>query len=111
VPGFERFLSASVAGSGQSAREVEQAQAWRREEVERVAGGVSLVPEQKGQQVKSIPPADKASSTRTAQCLSLGQTPAVPLTPAKRQALRHEPEGLPLPAPLSPTIAEDGSLA
>ena len=36
-PGFERFLSAAVAGSGQSAREVEQAQAWRREEAERVA--------------------------------------------------------------------------
>ena len=36
-PGFERFLSAAVAGSGQSAREVEQAQGWRRDEVERIA--------------------------------------------------------------------------
>ena len=38
-PGFERFLSAAIAASGQSAREVEQAQAFRRETVERVASG------------------------------------------------------------------------
>ncbi len=35
--GFERFLSAAVAASRQSAREVEQAQAWRRETAEWVA--------------------------------------------------------------------------
>lgn len=35
--GFERFLSAAVAARGQSAREVEQAQTWRRETAERVA--------------------------------------------------------------------------
>ena len=37
APGFERFLSAAVAASGQSAREVEQAQVWRRETAEQVA--------------------------------------------------------------------------
>ncbi len=36
--GFDRFLSAAVAASGQSAREVEQAGVWRRETAERVAG-------------------------------------------------------------------------
>lgn len=41
--GFERFLSAAVAASGQSAREVEQAQVWRRETAEQVAEETPLV--------------------------------------------------------------------
>ena len=48
VLGFERFLSAAVAGSGQSAKEVEQAQSWRREEAERVAGRTGPEPETQG---------------------------------------------------------------
>ena len=39
APGFEVFLSAAVARSGQSLREVEDARRWRRSEAERVAGG------------------------------------------------------------------------
>lgn len=39
APGFERFVSAAVAGSGQPAREVAQAQEWRREQVEKIAYG------------------------------------------------------------------------
>ena len=38
-PGFERFLSAAIAASGQSAREVEQAQVFWRGAVEQVAEG------------------------------------------------------------------------
>ena len=53
--GFERFLSAAVAGCGQSAKEVEQAQVWRREEVERVAGECR-------QAERSLPPTSQPSS-------------------------------------------------
>ena len=54
--GFERFLSAAVAGSGQSAREVEQAQVWRREEMERIANGQGQVGDQLGKRPKSVLP-------------------------------------------------------
>jgi len=59
VAGFERFLSAAIAGSGQSAKEVEQAQAWRREEAERVAGAQE--PEPEGLPDASAPPAPPSS--------------------------------------------------
>ena len=42
VPGFEKFVSAAVAGSGQSAKEIEEVLAWRREGVERVAAGSQM---------------------------------------------------------------------
>lgn len=96
--GFERFLSSAVAGGGQSAREVEEAQVWRKEQVERIAGGTS----------ESVAPRIEA-----------GRRPAP--GPENRRAQRRMPSGLAeaggdAAAPAGMTvpvelIAEDGSLA
>ena len=56
LAGFERFLSAAVAGSGQSAREVEQAQSWRRGEVECISCGHGHIGDQSGKRPKSVLP-------------------------------------------------------
>jgi hypothetical protein len=130
LAGFERFLSAAIAGSGQSAKEVEQAQAWRREEAERVAGGQD--PEPRGLPNAGDPPAgpagrsvasNKGQSSRQSQrrCPSSdrmtrerqpngfntsgreGKSPDPP--PAMGSAAVNTP-----PAQAPPT-AEDGSLA
>ena len=100
-PGFDRFVSAAVAGSGQSAREVEQAQAWRREEMERVAGGGEPEPPAKGlPRVIGTPPKRMA-----------------PAKAGSRAEGANSNQGGALPAPLgagrarSEAIAEDGSLA
>lgn len=58
ISDFERFLSAAIAGSGQSAKEVEQAQVWRREEAERVVGAQG--PEPRGLPNAGDPPAHQA---------------------------------------------------
>lgn len=100
APGFERFLSAAVAGSGQSAREVEEALEWRRDGVERVAGGRPLLaPAEVG---------EPRSRARTkGQARRAGGEPLLPGADADR-------------APASPAlaftatsgaVAEDGSLA
>ena len=129
VPGFERFLSASVAGSGQSAREVEQAQAWRREEVERVAGGSGPDPQTPGRRSVDAPFAGSAAPACPApsRAVSRGRAAPAPRQPGRSGA----PElGAPVPgregppAPLAagttgrgtevatgPIVAEDGSLA
>ena len=110
VPGFERFLSAAVAGSGQSAREVEQAQARRREEVERVAGVGLPAQEHPGQQIKSGLSAKNTSSTRHAPPKAGSRSHESPTLP-ETNASGHEPEGVRVPALLGPVTAEDGSLA
>ncbi len=72
ISGFERFLSAAIAGSGQSAKEVEQAQAWRREEAERVAGA----PAPRDLPFTGVPPvrtAGRNATTDTGQNLGQGQ--------------------------------------
>ena len=111
--GFDRFLSATVAGSGQSAREVEQAQAWRREEAERVAGGsVPMGHSALGQQARGLPTTSITPPTMNG-------------TPPKRpSAARAVPQGRTLPKPQdtpkqgpgaaslpTPVAAEDGSFA
>lgn len=129
VPGFERFLSASVAGSGQSAREVAQAQAWRREEVERVVGGSGPDSHSSGRRSVGAPSAGSTAPAHPAPPKAVARGRAAP---ASRQPGRSgAPElGAPEPgserplAPLAagtascgievatgPTVAEDGSLA
>lgn len=98
APGFERFLSAAVVGSGQSAREVEEALAWRQEQIECIVSG-------------DIPPPPSPLG---------GLTPNKD-TRARRTNARREPERdqLPpaqahpfmLPTAVVGTVAEDGSLA
>ena len=114
APGFDRFLSAAVAGSGQSAKEVEQAQSWRREEVERVSGGKAREPQGKGfASTSGILPA------RTSSPKAGSRMRPLPIPPEP-----HEPEGegFPSTSPLrtfthrtsisqGTTVAEDGSLA
>jgi len=123
VPGFERFLSASVAGSGQSAREVAQAQAWRREEVEHIAGG-------SGPDRRSVgaPSADSTVPVRPIPPKEGSWGRAASTTRQSERSGAHEPGSGRLPAPLAagtaghgmkvatgptagPTVAEDGSLA
>jgi len=113
VAGFERFLSASVAGSGQSAKEVEQAQAWRREEAERVAGGAADPPPRQvndpcaGHLARRISSAVQESAVREveepgAARVANGRPHAPPA------AGRVAPGTVAAPGPM---IAEDGSLA
>ena len=59
--GFERFLSAAVAASGQSAREVEQVQTWRRETAEQVAEDIIT---QKSSQPDRFAPGHPSVSTK-----------------------------------------------
>lgn len=99
--GFERFLSVAVAGSGQSAREVEQAQVWRRDEMERIADGRGLATAQPGHLSKNKSPIDRISPTHEAN-------PAPSAMPASIvSANEHQ-----FPGPsVAGAIAEDGSLA
>ncbi len=105
VPGFERFLSAAIAGSGQSAKEVEQAQSWRREEAERVAGGAAEPPTRQVNSPSTGRPARRASPALRAPegpGAANGRlaAPAVAGTDAGAVVTAH-----------GPMIAEDGSLA
>ena len=122
-PGFEKFVSAAVAGSGQSAKEIEETQAWRREEVEAVATGKG---EEQGADLQirlasgTLALAEPASS-RTRPC------PALRLYPQQRSAGyaagtgaesgigRRKIGGAILPPAVSVvsagTVGEDGSLA
>lgn len=130
--GFERFLSAAVAGSGQSAREVEQAQAWRREEVEWVAGESKLaeqpVPHQEGQHGTNGPPGKSiAPATYSSTANSFTTHVPKPLNhnkhgnnQAKRGGSQRKKQlsesdqtspALAVPTAYEPIIAEDGSLA
>lgn len=130
VPGFERFLSASVAGSGQSAREVEQAQAWRREEVERVAGGsgpdshssdrrtVDASSAASPALARPVPPgAGSRGRAASASRLpgrsgppELGDPEPDSSAPVTARTASHERKAATGPA-VGPTVAEDGSLA
>lgn len=90
--GMERFVSAAVARGGQTAREVEEAQEWRRNAVEQVAGGATWEPEARKpsrQRAKAVPPPPSRAA------LQSHQTP-------KSQA--PPPRSLPAPA------VEDGSI-
>ena len=110
--GFERFLSAAVAGSGQSAREVEQAQAWRREEMEHISGGHGQASDQSREQSKSLSPTRpshrvSALSGRQENALSILKEPkeceGTNLSSAPATATGKMAHGA--------IIAEDGSLA
>lgn len=110
--GFERFLSAAIAGSGQSAKEVEQAQAWRREEAERVGSGAT--PDHADQQMKST------QLGRLARRASSASRAPEELEAAGSARLAngrlHPPPVAGTIAPATvvahgPMIAEDGSLA
>ncbi len=116
LPGFERYLSAAVAGNGQSAREIEKALAWRRDEVERVASGGGPQPEENdaGQQEVGFQPSrnGKNSSRQRAprNLVSDSKERGDNVSPAPlREEVRKQllPEGLATVG----TIAEDGSLA
>jgi len=107
MPRFERFLSAAVAGNGQSAKEVEQAQAWRWEEVERIASGTAESPDQP---VKGFPPA------RPARCAApvLQEPEELESGTSRRDMPSTFGTGTAAHEPVSahrPMIAEDGSLA
>ena len=105
--GFERFLSAAVAGSGQSARDVEQAQAWRREEVECIAGGRGPASAQPGQ-----PSRNKSPINRTPSKNLIPPTRAANPAPPATHATIASANGNQFPRPsVAGTIAEDGSLA
>ena len=112
-PGFERFLSAAVAASGQSAKEVEQAQAWRREEVERVAGGRAQEPQEKGLALTSgiLPP-------RTSSPKAGSRIRPLPIPSEPHASKEGSPSTLTFGQSAHETaigkgitIAEDGSLA
>ena len=107
--GFERFLSAAVAGGGQSAREVSEAQEWRRDGVERlamahVAGGRTPGPEETtGDDEEPAAGGNKVGDGRVRPTgrKAVARRAEVPTTMAQ-QAFLSAPAG---------TVAEDGSLA
>lgn len=105
LPGFERFLSAAVAHGGQSAREIEEAHAWRRNEVEQIAGGGNRQEEKAGSRPQ-IHEATRSSQSRQRSAAT------------GRETGTHSrlPEGIQRQLPASAsvtvgTVAEDGSLA
>ncbi len=105
--GFERFLSAAVAGSGQSAREVGQAQIWRREEVEQVAGGARPTEHSQTQSFSSKlrpPRKERVPASKDVKLRSNGLV-TVATNPATDKSLSHKSY------PDEPMTAEDGSLA
>ena len=116
APGFERFLSAAVAGGGQSAREIAEAQQWRRDQMERIAGGTAVPHDHRFDEHKTgAAPEDSPSllskgrgaRRRTAAPggISPATTPGIP--PADGVRNRS-----PAPISVAPgTVAEDGSLA
>ena len=109
--GFERFVSASVAAGGQSAREVSEGQEWRRAGVERLAAG-SLGPVGAGSDGSPDPDGDDNAASegtddgavRPPGRKAAARRVAVSGTKARqvRKALPSAPAG---------TVAEDGSLA
>lgn len=134
--GFERFLSAAVAASGQTAREVEQAQAWRRETAGQVAEETPLVSHPPAERLapgQASVPAKAGASPRTARSAAsksgtTSQFVTKPLAvPTSHQPGQHGNVAKTQPTPLSkkagqipvnelsapdvPLIAEDGSLA
>jgi len=130
ISGFERFLSAAIAGSGQSAKEVEQAQAWRREEAERVAGAQDPEPRglpNAGALPARLPGRDAASDKGQNPRQRQGSGPSSDRKTRERQTnafnthSREAKHPAPpptigtaspkLPMALAPPIAEDGSLA
>ena len=102
TPGFERFVSATVAASGQSAREVEEALSWRRDEVERVAGGDSA----------SLPSAESKPLEGTTSNGGRRTRPTDTWNQPERERVPTAHEHLlTLPTAVVEAIAEDGSLA
>ena len=109
-PGFERFLSAAVAGSGQSAREVDQAQAWRREEMERIASGQGQLGIQSGKGLKCVP-ATRPSHQGSAASANQERTPSVMRKPNELESARSLVKPVTEKFAHGAMIAEDGSLA
>lgn len=116
LPGFERYLSAAVAGNGQSASEIEQALAWRRDEVERVASGQKRVADNNGTGVERA--SVKSSLGAVKNESKQGYDKVNPRTERRQVAKansRHQEEThghQTFPALTAVgTIAEDGSLA
>jgi hypothetical protein len=105
LSGFERFLSTSVAGSGQSAREVEQAQSWRRAEAERVAGRAAEAPPPQVNSLSTPRPARRApSASRDRERPGAANEQLAELAIVEADAHGLVTAGRPM-------IAEDGSLA
>ncbi len=112
--GFEQFLSAAVVGNGQSSREVEQAQVWRREEVERVAGGNKPA---EGSQPRALSVPSSSSKSRpprgermqTSQDLEPRNDTVRSESLAATMTNTASPKDK--PSADKPLIAEDGSLA
>ncbi len=113
-PGFEKFVSAAVAGGGQSANEVEETLAWRRAEVEAVALG----------QPEEMPPPSELRSLAEKAASGPDARHAAGALPAAGGRKRREParmrNGKAEIAPRPPacvsavpagTVGEDGSLA
>lgn len=102
--GFEKFISAAIAGSGQSAKEIEETQGWRRDQVERVAGGKVERTETVEKQKAIMEPASSGRRAATAKA-----------NHAKRPAgaTASTPARASVPAKTVPvgTVGEDGSLA
>ena len=111
-PGFERFLSAAVAGGGQSAREVSEDQEWRREEVERLVRSARLDAEWPDRRRRPGSGADE----RTRWTGRQARKSPVTRYGAPRHGEGTAPRRSDRPAPALPpapagTVAEDGSLA
>ena len=116
LPGFERYLSAAVAGNGQSASEIEKVLAWRRDEVERVANGPQQVTDSNGTGAERM--GLKSSLGAVKNESKQGYDKVTPRTEKRQVAkanLIHEeetPGQQTVPALTAVgTIAEDGSLA
>ena len=111
--GFERFLSAAVAGSGQSAKEVEQAQVWRHKEAERVAGREAEPPTRQVNRPSTERPVTERPARRGSPVLRAtegsGAFGAANGGLAAPTIVGTDP-GAVVTAP-RPMIAEDGSLA
>ena len=110
--GFEKFVSAAVAGSGQSAREIEEAQSWRKDQVERVAGGTE---DEVGERLAvPEPPKASASEGRRAERQRGTLRPALTAIDGKVPGRTAIPERSPakrVPLVEAGTVGEDGSLA
>jgi hypothetical protein len=132
-PGFERFVSAAIAVSGQTAREVASAQEWRREQMERVAGGrfehdvsedgitEDADTRAKTDRGETVPPSSgsrtarrKAAPTTSSSAPSILSTSSAHKTPSSANGSEGAHRGLAhvsVAAVRVGTIAEDGSLA
>lgn len=117
LPGFDRFLSAAIASCGQSAREVEEAHAWRQDVVGQVSRGEGSAPEDAGhpaaEPAPALSPAGRSRRPAAAK-RTVDSTTARPKQTADEAVPRtfSTAKSLHAPMPVHDTmIAEDGSLA